>query len=294
MLKRNLHYTKPIPIVKFKKNFFSHGKICFYKPTDEFGQKLVAAASSALQHFDPNDQSDYEDILPAVRQVLPTASELFTVQLFKNPMLPITILKDVMTFYISSPLTNEYTTEIGLRTLDDVDENLKSLICLTSLYRLPADQAKSACKYYEQISTLKNSVLPPKETGNHEINSNPLIADGPAQENRYSGNSERNVMVKGNISHSITQIPSQADGNTPRRHSNEHQSYSSVGSIPKLPSSRPNNSSPNVSDFFRAFSHPSSKFHGSGSVMENLGTFHQSYINICKSFNLTEDEAFSN
>ena len=269
-------------------------KIGFYKPTDEFEQKLIAAASSILQHFDPNDHSDYEDILPAVRQVLPTASEGFTVELLKNPKLPITILKDVMTFYISSPLTSEYTTEIGLRTLDDVDENLENLIWLASLYRLPADQPKSVCNYCEQRSNLINSVWLPMETGNHDINSYPLIADGSAQENHYFGNSERNVMFKGHVSHSIIQIPSQTDGNKPRRHLNEHQSYSSVGSIPKLPLSRPNNSNPNVSGLFRAFSHPSSKFQGSGSVIENLGTFHQSYMNICKSFNLTEDEAFSN
>ena len=192
-------------------------KIGFYERIDEFGQKLIAAASSVLQQFDPNDQTDYEDILSAVHQVLPTALEVFTGELFKNPKLPITVLKDVMTFYIPSPLTNKYTTEVGLRKLDDVDDNLKSLIWLASQDRLPADQAKSVCSYYEQISTLKNSVWPPKETGNHEINS-----------------------------HSMTQLPSIAYGNTPKRHSNEHQSYSSVGSIPKLPLSRPNNSSPNI------------------------------------------------
>ena len=90
-------------------------------------------------------------------------SEFFTVELLKNPILLITILKDVIKFCISSPLTNEDTIEIELRTLDDVDENLKSLIWLASLYRLLADQTKSVYNYYEQISTLKYSVWLPKE-----------------------------------------------------------------------------------------------------------------------------------
>ena len=102
------------------------------------------------------------------------------------------------------------------------------------------------------------------------------------------------MAFKGNVSHSMTLLPSQADGNIPIRYSNEHQSYSSVESIPKVPLSRPNNSSPSVSGLFRAFSHRSSKFYGSGSVTESLGTFYQSSMNICKSFNLTENEAFSN
>ena len=73
-------------------------------------------------------------------------------------------------------------------------------------------------------------------------------------------------------------------------------SYSFIGAIPRLPAKRQHDSylSGNVNGVFRAFSHPCSKFHGSGSMHENLGTFHQSYINTCKTFNLTEDEAFSN
>ena len=57
---------------------------------------------------------------------------------------------------------------------------------------------------------------------------------------------------------------------------------------------RSNNSAASVNGLIRAFSHPSSKFKGSGSVLENLGTYHQQFMNVCKTFNLTEKEAFMN
>ena len=73
-------------------------------------------------------------------------------------------------------------------------------------------------------------------------------------------------------------------------------SYSSIGAIPKLQTTRNTNSEghANVSGLSRAFSHPSLKFKGSGSASENLGTYHQQFMNSCKTYNLTEQEAFNN
>ena len=73
-------------------------------------------------------------------------------------------------------------------------------------------------------------------------------------------------------------------------------SYSSISAILKLISSRQQNLDgyANIGGLVRAFSYPSTKFKGSGSESENLGTYHQQFMNVCKTFNLTEGEAFYN
>ena len=57
-------------------------------------------------------------------------------------------------------------------------------------------------------------------------------------------------------------------------------SYSSIGAIPKLISSHQQNSDgyANIGGLMRAFSHPPTKFKGSGSESENLGTFYVSNL----------------
>ena len=73
-------------------------------------------------------------------------------------------------------------------------------------------------------------------------------------------------------------------------------SHSSVGAIPKLISSRQQNSDgyANIGGLMRAFSHPSAKFKGSRSESENLGTCHQQFMNVYKTFSLTQGEDFCN
>ena len=77
--------------------------------------------------------------------------------------------------------------------------------------------------------------------------------------------------------------------NTPTSHNlcATTTSYSSIGAIPKLIRNRSNNSAASVNGLIRVFSHPSSKFKGSVSVLENLGTYHQQFVNVCKTSNST-------
>ncbi len=74
-------------------------------------------------------------------------------------------------------------------------------------------------------------------------------------------------------------------------------SYSSIETISSLPEyrSRENSSNrPSVAGLIKAFSHPQSKFTGSGEVIENFGSYHQSFVNLCKTFKLTQHEALDN
>ncbi len=73
-------------------------------------------------------------------------------------------------------------------------------------------------------------------------------------------------------------------------------SYSSVGGIPRLPARRSEgrSSGRNLNGLLRGFSDPSSKFSGSLDIMGDLGSFHQQYMNTCKSRNLIDEEAFEN
>ena len=163
--------------------------------------------------------------------------------------------------------------------LNDPPSNVTVLVWLSSLFDLPKDKVNTLVEAYSELNTLNNFDLlnaPTSETKIAEIsnmNSNENVS------NRISSN----VMDK-----SLHNSKKFVDG--------DQFSYSSVGAIPRLTARRQHNSwsSGNANGVFRAFSHPSSKLYGSGSMHENLGTFHQSYINTCKTFNLTEDEVFSN
>ena len=72
--------------------------------------------------------------------------------------------------------------------------------------------------------------------------------------------------------------------------------YSSIGPIPQLPRDRTRHEAPsaNIGGQIKSFNHPSTKFSGEGDPAENLGAYHQSFMNLCRSFNLTEKEAFAN
>ena len=59
-------------------------------------------------------------------------------------------------------------------------------------------------------------------------------------------------------------------------------SYSRIGAIPKLIRTRSDNSTVSLNCLIRAFPHLSSKFNGSGSVLENLGTYHHQVMNVLK------------
>ena len=43
----------------------------------------------------------------------------------------------------------------------------------------------------------------------------------------------------------------------------------------------------------KSFTHPTTNFSGEGDLTENLGAYHQSFMNVGRSFNLTEKEAFA-
>ena len=71
-------------------------------------------------------------------------------------------------------------------------------------------------------------------------------------------------------------------------------SYSSIGAIPNLIKTRSYSSTVPLNCLIGAFPHPSSKFNGPGSVLENLGTYHHQFMNVLKTFNLTERKALVN
>ena len=73
-----------------------------------------------------------------------------------------------------------------------------------------------------------------------------------------------------------------------------HTGYMSIVSIPEIPEIRRPDERSNVIGLIKAFSHLSSQFSGSGSIEENVGTFHQNYANLCRTFRITKTEAFDN
>ncbi len=83
---------------------------------------------------------------------------------------------------------------------------------------------------------------------------------------------------------------------TSSRFVRNNRQYSGIGSIPRLPIAREEKSRPslNVVSLITVFAHPSSKFSGTGSLIENLATFHQAYVNTCHSFRLTNNKALDN
>lgn len=75
--------------------------------------------------------------------------------------------------------------------------------------------------------------------------------------------------------------------------SQDHISYSIIGAIPQL-SDNPKSNSVNISGFLKTFAHPTTLFCRNGSITESIGSFHQSCMNICKTFSISKSQALEN
>ena len=124
---------------------------------------------------------------------LPPASEVFTNVLFRNPILPVGMLREVLNFYDVSPSMNSIYVNIGAHSqVTDID--LQILIWLAGLYQLPREKIRGMCEENCNTISFQSSILRPQadalrhSDGNNQGSLNPAISRLQEQVNHLREN----------------------------------------------------------------------------------------------------------
>ena len=191
-----------------------------------------------------------------------------------------------------------------LHLFEILHSNLQIIIWLGALYELSPSQISNIWKEYRYSFPVIDEELKENafatEAGRQNTNITVQDEDSKRLESKVNDLAESLSLLISKDGGKEFNTRSTAKG-TPRRENNPHIQrpvrYSSIGTIPSLPEYRSREHSsnrPNFAELIKAFSHPQSKFTGSGEVTENLGSYHQSFVNLCKIFKLTQHEALDN
>ncbi len=248
----------------------------YFKAVTDLGEISLRTAEIILQLHPPNLSADKSEIVKTVRESFPPLNQIFNDELISNPLLPISLLEDVLEFYNVSPITPNFLAKVDIQDITKTNWNVAILVSLSALFGLPEDRVKPLCSAYLKSNDVDDSNWM-KETVEINVsrnnNENSQISN---QTTDALNSSHQHSLSNPNREMGVTQ-----NNLTPEQFNTGEFSYSNIGAIPRLPINRSTHqtSSANVNGRFRAFTHPTSKFSGLGSMHENLGTFHQSYIN---------------
>jgi len=214
----------------------------------------------------------------------------------------IAVLRDVLALFNVNTLSNTYITECGIQEFNTVHPNHQCLLWLGSFSQFHGRQISLLWAEYRKsqaVSDNSHSVKTETRTGT-TTNENDIRRNSTTEtiENNFQTLSRQVESIAADISKmrlSANQDPMNTTGRFPENpHVQPHTRYSSIGSIANIPDrNRPNEKS-NVGGLIKSFTHLSSQFTGSGSIDEHLGTFHQNFANLCRTFRLTKIEAYEN
>ncbi len=237
-----------------------------------------------------------------MRTSFPPASDVFSNEFFLNPMLPFSVLLEVMVSFNDSPMTTDFLARLEIPDRSFIDESLQNIIWISTLFHQSVGRIKGMCNEFNHNISFRGPVWPRVGSSTRVQNAtsllaNPEIQDLKRQISVLAENISQIVLARNNVERSIPPNDGPRMNPTPHvSHSARNCDYSSIGAILRLPSRRDGNdhTGSNVSGLFQAFPHLKPKFMGSGSITENLGTFHQGFMNICTTFKLTKEEAYDN
>ncbi len=117
-------------------------------PKTEFCTEVVVLVKQVLNEHGPDEIPDPEDITDRVRDALPSPRMILTEEFFQAPMFPIVILKDVLSFYESDPLTDDFLSDLELSERDKNNRNMKCFIWFAALLSLDKEET---LKVIEQV-----------------------------------------------------------------------------------------------------------------------------------------------
>ena len=227
------------------------------------------------------------------------------------------IILNVCDFYNFSQGTDDLLKELNVGEPRNLSGSLVTLIWLGSLLSLPVNELRKIVERRDQSISIAYSIKCQKEP------QNVATTRGLTPSNRSVIRQESRDELADRIQNieSLLQRSSPPPNNPVQpdlgdfdctRSANRRQStsnvnsndqakredcqYSSIGAIAQLSRDRTRDDAPqaNIGGLNKYFTHPTSKFSGEGDLAENLGAYHQSFMNICRSSNLTEKGAFAN
>ncbi len=287
-----------------------HAKLCckikFFNSEHPIGDKFKGAASGILEVHEPNDDCDSSELLRTAKSLIPKFAETLACTQLHNIMFQVSILRGVLKLHYASTNITKYLFSLNIQKPDDLYRSVKSLLWLGSLYEIPSAQMsklwKGHCKLFvisdDEFRTILETVRKERCSGlTKEINDDLDAKIKNIADNISNLNSRINRITDKPINTTDIELrPSYQYSNREIRNA-PHRRYTSIEAIPELPESRERaevNGRSNIAGLMKAFSHPQSMFSGTGDVSENFGSYHQSYVNLCRKFHLTQNEAYDN
>ncbi len=137
-----------------------------------------------MKIYPATEETDKVEILETVRASLPPAEEVFNVEMIKNPLIPKSLLREVLQFFGASPLAQDYLAKMEIPDISTITTNLQTLVWLSSLYNIPREKLNQVWNSYNQINSLQGDVLQHESRGNRQLNeSNQLKRSGQTGQN---------------------------------------------------------------------------------------------------------------
>ena len=104
-------------------------KIKHFVPNYDVGVELMSTAKALLDVYDPSEDFDPAEVYNTAKHVLPeNVKEIFNLELLRNSVAPIAVLRDTIEIYNVSPLNQEYVSECGIKNYKDAHPNQQCLI----------------------------------------------------------------------------------------------------------------------------------------------------------------------